>query len=137
VWDDGEGTAWADSWTEVVRLTGAKPVIRYVGAPVTTTPADPGAVPGGPAVTRHELGSGQAWYVSARTDTETTARLLASVCEAAGVDARSGHPELEIIRRAGGGNRFTVLINHGSGDAEAVVNGQPVAVPAGEARVIR
>jgi beta-galactosidase len=124
-WEEG-GEAMADSWTEAVRLAGAKPVIRYTDGPAA----------GGPAVTRHELGAGQAWYVSARTDAATTARLLAAACGSAGVPTRN-QPDLEIVRRSDGTRRFITLINHGAADAEAVIGGRLVTVPAGEVFVLR
>jgi beta-galactosidase len=76
-WEEGgaDSAGWADCWTEAVKLAGAKPVVRYTDGPAA----------GGPAVTRYELGDGQAWYVSARTDAATTAALLAAACESAGV----------------------------------------------------
>jgi hypothetical protein len=87
-WEDEEaGLTWgnggeavagrAAAWTEAVRLTGAKPVLRYADGPAA----------GGPAVTRFELGQGRAWYISAQTDAATTAALLAAACESAGVRA--------------------------------------------------
>jgi beta-galactosidase len=109
-----------------VRLAGAKPVIRYADGPAA----------GGPAVTRHELGAGQAWYVSARTDAATTARLLAAACGAAGI-ATGNQPDLEIVRRCDGTRRFITLINHGAADADAAVAGRLVTVPAGEVIVLR
>jgi beta-galactosidase len=124
-WEEG-GEATADSWTEAVRLAGAKPVIRYADGPAA----------GGPAVTRHELGAGQAWYVSARTDAATTARLLAAACGSAGIS--TGNPsDLEIVRRRDGTRRFITLINHGTADADAAVAGRLVTVPAGEVIVLR
>ena len=39
-------------------LAGAKPVAWYADGPAA----------GGPAITRHDLGDGQAWYLSARAD---------------------------------------------------------------------
>ena len=63
----------ADAWTEEVILAGAKPVAWYANGPAA----------GGPAVTRHDLGEGRAWYVSARTDAATTAAVLAAACESA------------------------------------------------------
>ena len=73
-------TGWAQTWTEVVKLTGAKPVAWYASGPAA----------GGPAVTRYELGEGQAWYVSACTDAATTAALLAAACESAGLAPGDG-----------------------------------------------
>jgi hypothetical protein len=74
--------------------------------------------------------------VSARLDTETTARVFAAACESAGVSV-SGHPELEVVRRAGGGQRFITLINHGDAPADVDVDGETVTVPAGEVLVLR
>jgi beta-galactosidase len=124
-WEEG-GEATADSWTEAVRLAGAKPVLRYADGPAA----------GGPAVTRHELGAGQAWYVSARTDPAATARLLAAVSGAAGLATRN-QPDLEIVRRSDGTRRFITLINHGAADTDTEVGGRLVNVPAGEVVVIR
>jgi beta-galactosidase len=77
-WEENGAVAGrAEAWTEAVRLAGAKPVARYADGPAA----------GGPAVTRYELGDGQAWYVSARTDAATTAALLSATCEAAGITA--------------------------------------------------
>ncbi|MGH3252643.1 MAG: beta-galactosidase, partial [Trebonia sp.] len=70
------GTAGAaDTWTEELTLAGAKPVAWYADGPAA----------GGPAVSRHDLGDGRAWYVSARTDGPTTAALLAAACDSAGL----------------------------------------------------
>ena len=126
-WQEGaEPDGTADSWTEVVRLSGAKPVARYADGPAA----------GGPAVTRHALGDGEAWYVSARTDAATTARLLAAACQPAGL-VPAHRPGLEVVRRSDGARRFVTIINHGDGDAELAVDGQLVTVAAGDVRVIR
>lgn len=124
-WEDGaDGTA--DSWTEVVQLAGAKPVVRYADGPAA----------GGPAVTRHGFGAGEAWYVSARADPVTTARILAAACEPAGVTPGQ-HPDVEIVRRARDGERFITLINHGENTAQVMAGGQPVTIPAGDVVVLR
>jgi beta-galactosidase len=141
-WDDDARTGTADSWAEVVRLAGAKPVLRYTAAAGAGDSASGSAASGaalavgGPAVTRHDLGAGRAWYVSARLDAETTAGVFAAACESAGVSV-SDHPELEVVRRAGGGQRFITLINHGDAPAGVDLDGEPVTVPGGEALVLR
>jgi beta-galactosidase len=72
----GTADVWtADVWTESVILAGAKPVAWYADGPAA----------GGPAITRHDLGAGRAWYLSARADAATTAALLAAACESAGL----------------------------------------------------
>jgi beta-galactosidase len=134
--DAGMGSA--DAWAEAVTLAGAKPVAWYADGPAA----------GGPAVTRHDLGEGQAWYVSARTGQQTTAALLAAACEAAGIGhgittpvrpvAGPGWPRhLEVTRRASGEGRFITLINHGEDSADVLIDGRLVSVPAGEVLVIK
>jgi beta-galactosidase len=121
----------ADSWAEIVQLAGAKPVLSYATATGGGAPAV-----GGPAVTRHDVGAGRAWYASARLDAATTARVLAAACESAGVPV-TDHPGLEVVSRSGHGQRFITLINHSDAAAETTVGGQSVTVPAGEVSVIR
>jgi beta-galactosidase len=135
---DADSGGWAQTWTEAVKLAGAKPVVWYADGPAA----------GGPAVTRHELGDGQAWYVSACTDAATTAALLAAAGEsagltraaAAGVGPAAGARwprDLEVVRRADGDRRFIVLINHGGESADVMAGGRLVVVPAGDAAVIK
>jgi len=142
------GLGWADGWTEAVRLAGAKAVARYADGPAA----------GGPAVTRHELGHGQAWYVSARTDADATAALLAAACESAGLAAvdtgispttgtstgAAGRPagggwprDLEMVRRTDGERRFITLINHGQESADVMIGDRLVRVPGGDATIIQ
>jgi len=124
----------ADVWTESVILAGAKPVAWYADGPAA----------GGPAVTRHDLGQGRAWYVSARTDAATTAALLAAACESADITApaRAGTAgaawprDLEIVRRAGRDRRYITLVNHGESPATVFIGDRAVAVPGGDAQVI-
>jgi beta-galactosidase len=137
-----ELTGTADVWAEAVILAGAKPVAWYAGGPAA----------GGPAVTRHDLGDGRAWYVSARTDDATTAAVLAAACESAalappavpgiaGAGPRlagaDGWPrDLELVRRTDGQRRFFMLINHGDTAAAVRLAGRVVTVPAGDVQVI-
>jgi beta-galactosidase len=130
----------ADAWTEAVVLAGAKPVAWYADGPAA----------GGPAVTRHDLGEGRAWYVSARTDAPTTAAVLAAACDSAGLAppagsaglpapsaAPGGWPRgLELVRRTDGRRRFITLINHAETPATVQLPGGVVTVQAGDAQVI-
>jgi beta-galactosidase len=141
-WEEAGAVAGrARAWAEAVRLAGAKPVAWYADGPAA----------GGPAVTRHELGDGQAWYVSAGTDAATTAALLSAACAAAGITAAASPAEgtpgrggaviwprdLEIVRRRDGRRRFVTLINHGEDDAAVRLDGRAVAVAGGDVLVIK
>jgi beta-galactosidase len=151
-----EQTGTADVWTEAVILAGAKPVAWYADGPAA----------GGPAVTRHDLGDGRAWYVSARTDAATTAAVLAAACESASLvppavpgmagagplpagpgplpagpgplpAGPGGWPrDLELVRRTDGQRRFFMLINHGDTAAVVRLAGRVMTVPAGDVQVI-
>jgi beta-galactosidase len=148
-------TGTADTWTEAVILAGAKPVAWYATGPAA----------GGPAVTRHDLGDGHAWYVSARTDAPATAAILAAACDSAGLTpparpgplapaAPSGRTAasetadanwpgsgpwphgVEIVRRTDGRRRFTTLINHGHAPATVQLPHRIVTVQPGDVQVI-
>jgi len=133
--DDGGS---ADLWTENLRLTGADAIVRYVDGPV----------PGRPAVTRHALGAGVAWYVATRTDVATTARLVARIIEEAGVHpVATTSPGVEVSRRRAGDSSWLFVLNHTDAAAEVpadgtdIVTGAPVSgsvvVPAGGVAVVR
>ncbi|MBQ1026410.1 beta-galactosidase [Micromonospora sp. C95] len=99
---DGGGTG--RTWAETLRLTGADPVVCYVG----------GVLDAMPAVTRHEVGAGTAWYLSTRLDDTTYRRLLGTVARTAGVttvcpDAPEG---VEAVRRRDGEASWLFLLNH-------------------------
>ena len=97
--DDGSR---ATLWTEDTALEGAEALVRYVDGPVA----------GRPAVTRY----GTATYVATRLEDAALDRLLAGVCEAAGVrPPREGLPAgVEAVRRRGDAAAYLFLINHGS-----------------------
>ncbi|MEU8277045.1 beta-galactosidase [Microbispora bryophytorum] len=119
----------ATVWSEVVHLDGAEAAARYPG--------------GGPAVTRHRVGAGTAWYVSTRLGDSGYARVLAH----AGL-AGSGTPGVEVVRQ----RDRVFAINHTENeqpvpvDGIDLITGRPVdgslgpggyvVVPAGGARII-
>jgi len=126
-----EPAGTADAWTEAVILAGAKPVAWYADGPAA----------GYPAVTRHDLGEGRAWYVSARTDAATTAAALTAARASAGLAAPFPAPDgwprdLELVRRADGQRRFIALINHGHDPVTVRLPGGSVTVPAGDVQVV-
>ncbi|MDT0396597.1 MULTISPECIES: beta-galactosidase [Streptomyces] len=130
----------ADVWTEFVVPRGAETVWTY---------AD-GLTAGRPAVTRHRLGEGTAWYVSTRLGAEGLATLLGRVVEDTGIDPRGDLPrDVEVVRRTGESGTFLFAINHTAADAKVpldtpgteLLTGEPaagrLAVPAGAVRVVR
>ncbi|GAB3879605.1 beta-galactosidase [Microbispora bryophytorum subsp. camponoti] len=87
-------------WSEVVHLDGAEAVARYPG--------------GGPAVTRHRVGAGTAWYVSTRLDDSGYARVLAQAGPAG-----SGTPGVEVVRQ----RDRVFAINHTEDEQPVPVDG--------------
>jgi beta-galactosidase len=122
-----DGGLDADLWAEDLTLHGATPILSYLDGPA----------PGGPAVTRHSSGEGQAWYVSTRLADLST--VMAGVYADAGVTP-SADP-VEVVRRGA----YTIAINHRDQDAALNVSGPELltgeifdgVVPAGSVRVVR
>lgn len=104
-----------DVWTEELLLEGAEAVASYVDGPV----------PGRPAITRHEVEKGQAWYVACRLDPDGTDGLVERVLVAAGIDiAAWATPDLELVRRGDEeGRRWTFAINHGDSTLRLELDG--------------
>lgn len=129
-----------DVWTEFVVPCGAQTVWTY---------AD-GLTAGHPAVTRHRLGAGTAWYVSTRLTPEGLDALLGRAVEDAGVAAPADLPrDVEVVRRTGDSGSYLFAINHTATDAKVpleahgteLLTGERAAgrleVPAGAVRVVR
>ncbi|WP_319018817.1 beta-galactosidase [Microbispora sitophila] len=132
----GPSPATGRIWSERVRLTGALAVHEFADGPDA----------GHPAVTRHDLGAGSAWYVSTALDAESGLRgLVARVLDHAGVSRPRGLPDtLELVRR--GDHVF--LINHadepatvtgvtGTGVLDGAAYDGSATVPAGGVVVVR
>ncbi|MET9732105.1 beta-galactosidase [Streptomyces sp. NPDC006458] len=129
-----------DVWTEFVVPRGAETVWTY---------AD-GLTAGRPAVTRHALGRGTAWYVSTRLDGEALDAVLGRAAADAGVAPLVELPrDVEVVRRAGEQGSYLFAVNHTAGEAKVpldatgteLLTGEPVegrlTVPAGAVRVVR
>ncbi|WP_416984816.1 beta-galactosidase [Streptomyces sp. T028] len=129
-----------DVWTEFVVPRGAETVWTY---------AD-GLTAGHPAVTRHRLGEGTAWYVSTRLGHEGLDALLGWATEDAALDPRADLPhDVEVVRRSGETGGYLFAINHTATDAKVpletsgteLLTGERaagrLAVPAGAVRVVR
>jgi beta-galactosidase len=122
-------------WSEHVRLDGAEAVADFADGPDA----------GRPAVARHRVGAGTAWYVATALDDATGLRgLLAQVLDAAGVHRPAGVPDgVELVRRG----PLSFLINHSDQDVAVpglrgtdVLTGAAregsVPVPAGEVVIL-
>ena len=126
-------------WSETVHLAGAEVLARYAG----------GVLDGLPAITRHPVGEGVAYYVSTRLDLDGYGGLLAAVAAAAGVaPAQAGLPAgVEAVRQRDGDRSWLFLLNHTGDDHEVPATGTDlltgcaatgtVRLPAGGAAVIR
>ncbi|WP_285568589.1 beta-galactosidase [Streptomyces sp. RTGN2] len=129
-----------DLWSDVVIPRGAETMWSY---------AD-GVPAGRPAVTRHRLGEGTAWYVSTRLTGAGLDAVLDRACEDARIAPRTGLPhDVEAVTRTGDSGTYLFVINHTGGDAKVpldapgteLLTGEPatghLAVPAGAVRVVR
>ncbi|OIJ94084.1 beta-galactosidase [Streptomyces monashensis] len=129
-----------DVWTEFVVPRGAETVWTY---------AD-GLTAGRPAVTRHPLGHGTAWYVSTRLDAQGLDALIGWAADDAGLAPRADLPrDVEVVRRSGASGTYLFAINHTAGDTKVplespgteLLTGERAAgrlpVPAGAVRVVR
>ncbi|ORT57543.1 beta-galactosidase [Streptomyces sp. CB03238] len=136
----GDGALTGDVWTESVVPRGAGTVWTYADGPAA----------GRPAVTRHRLGKGTAWYVSTRLVPPALDAVIGAACEDAGIAPRTDLPrDVEVVRRTGDSGTYLFALNHTAHDAKVpldapgteLLSGEPVAghlaVPAGAVRVVR
>ncbi|MFE9028279.1 beta-galactosidase [Streptomyces iakyrus] len=130
----------ADVWTEFVVPRGAETVSAYADGPAA----------GLPAVTRHRLGEGTAWYVSTRLGADGLDALLGRAGEDAGLAPRAELPrDVEVVRRTGATGTYLFAVNHTGSDAKVPLESPGtelltgdraagrLAVPAGAVRVVR
>ncbi|WP_327640986.1 beta-galactosidase [Kribbella sp. NBC_00482] len=101
-----------DVWADDVALEGAEVIAAFEDGP--------GA--GKPAITRHELGAGAAWYVATRLGVDELSVVLRKAYEDAAIEPADGPAEVEIIRRHGENADYLIAVNHGN---------RPVDLPAG------
>ncbi|MFJ1787048.1 beta-galactosidase [Streptomyces anulatus] len=94
----------ADVWSEVVVPRGAETVWSYADGPAAS----------GPAVTRHPLGAGTAWYISTRLGLPALGPVLEAACTDAGLPPRDLPRDVEVVRRSGDGGEYLFVINHSS-----------------------
>lgn len=105
------GEVAADTWQEDLGLEGAEVVASHLDGPAA----------GGPAITRHQLGDGTAWYVSTRLDVDALAPVLRAVYRDAGVEPPDLPDEVELVIRHGRDADYLVAINHSDDDTKVQV----------------
>jgi len=113
---DGQSRPLDDSsralvWSEDLDVTTATPVLHY---------ADNGR----PALTRHAVGAGEAWYLSYLPEPEHLAALVRDLLDAAGVTSPVPSPSgVELVRRRRGERTWLFAINHTDETQELPVTG--------------
>ena len=124
-----------DLWADDILLRGAEAIATYADGPAA----------GKPAVTRHAVGAGQAWYVSTRLAAQDLRALLARI-PAARSEFANLPDTAEVVTRRGGDGEYVTVINHGEAEVTVPVAGhelltgadvEPLVVPAGQVRVVR
>lgn len=136
---DGSELA-GDVWSEFVVPRGAETVWTY---------AD-GLAAGHPAVTRHRLGAGSAWYVSTRLGAQGLDALIGWAADDARIAPRADLPrDVEVVRRVGESGVFLFAVNHSGVEVKVPLDAHGtelltgeraagrLAVPAGAVRVVR
>jgi beta-galactosidase len=104
--DDG---STADVWTELLTVTDAEVVARFVDGPL----------PGTPALTRRPVGAGVAWYLATWLDEVATAALADRLTREAGVTRVGPGRGVEVVRRG----RHLFVLNRGIGPATVPARG--------------
>jgi beta-galactosidase len=101
-----------DLWSDVIELQGAQALGVYEGD----------FYAGRPAITRHEVGSGRAYYVGTRPERDFMVRFLADLCEEVAIGpVTQADGSVEAVRRQGPGGSFLFLLNHGTEEARVPV----------------
>jgi beta-galactosidase len=110
----GDEPIAVDVWSEAVVPSGCEVVLPFASGPDA----------GRPALTRHRLGSGVAWYLATRPDADGLARILDLVGAGAGLPAVPVAPAgVEVVRRTGDDASWLFLLNHGSSPATVAAGG--------------
>ena len=111
-------------WSEALELDGAKALTTYLDGPLH----------GKPAITHHDVGTGVAYYVTTSLDAASTTRLLAGICDDAGVRTHHGGSRspiiaaagIETVRRRGAGENgasYLFVINHTDREVDVPAEG--------------
>jgi beta-galactosidase len=116
-------------WSESVHSTGAEIVATYASGPLVDRPA----------VTRHRLGDGTAWYISTRMDDETADRFLPALLDSAGLAHLAGQTGagLEVIRRHSPAGDWVFAINHRDSPAQLAICGHDLVTDRAVAETVK
>ncbi|WP_329115365.1 beta-galactosidase [Streptomyces sp. NBC_01465] len=118
----------ADLWAEVVVPNGCETLATFTD----------GRTAGHPALTRHVLGEGTAWYLATRLTGDSLAAVVDLALADAGI-APSGLPrDVELVVREGESGTFRFAINHTDAEVKVTLpDGSRACVPAGAVEVFR
>ncbi len=109
-----EGGGVGRLWSEDVHAGPAEVLGRYAAGPLA----------GRPAVTRHPVGSGAAWYLSTLPDDERLDGLLDDLLAAAGVRPAAVTPTgVDAVRRRRGDASWLFLVNDTASEQSVPVDG--------------
>ncbi|MFJ1747849.1 beta-galactosidase [Streptomyces sp. NPDC088116] len=112
-----------DVWSEFVVPRGAETLWTY---------AD-GLAAGQPAITRHRLGRGTAWYISTRLAPGALDTVLGPAAEDAGLAPRTDLPrDVEVVRRSGESGEYVFVVNHTGTDTKVPLPGHGTELLTGE-----
>ena len=97
-------------WSDAVRATDAEVIATFVDGPAAASPA----------ITRHSVGAGAAWYAATVLDDEGLRALMRQLAAEAGVPIVEVGDDVDVVTRHSATDSFTFVINHRS---------EPIAVP--------
>ncbi len=100
-------------WSESVKTRNAETIDTFADGPAA----------GSPALTRHGVGEGSAWYVATMLDDDGLARLLTRLCAEAAVPLLEVGPDVDIVTRSTETLEATFVINHRDEPITAPVSG--------------
>ncbi|WP_406124598.1 beta-galactosidase [Streptomyces canus] len=122
------GVLRADLWSEAV-VTGSAETVAVFGD---------GRQAGRPALTRHALGEGAAWYLATRPTGDGLATVVDLALADAGITPADLPRDVELVVREGESGVFRFAINHTDAEVKVVLpDGSTAAVGPGAVEVFR
>ncbi len=109
-----DGLSYAcELWSDIITLEGADVLATF----------ERDYYAGRPAVTRHTLGQGHAYYLATRPEHAYMDPLLSGICGEAGVASYNAAPGLEVVRRVRDDTSFLFALNHSPVRVELPITG--------------